>query len=205
MAPAATVFDVSDTSTGDYRRGYRKFQLLGFVAATVVGVGTIAGLVRFALLSRLGALSSGTMIEIALLVATAALFLVLGVTNGPGAIRIEISTDALRLLYPSGRSRSFRWHDPRTVVKLYEFPAILPSGRPFPFSRFGVSTFRPQSNPLTQEAFDAILDVARDEELRIVKTDARIGTPRVRYRIFGSSRVVNSLGRGHSSVPRIPN
>jgi len=60
--------------------------------------------------------------------------------------------------------------DPDTRITLRLNPAILPDGRPFPFSRYDLRTIYPADNPLTQEAFEAVLNSAQQAGLGIEKS-----------------------------------
>jgi hypothetical protein len=103
--------------------------------------------------------------------------------KSPRATEVQVTNMGIRLTDRRGRTKEILWSDPRVKLKLYEFPRILPSGRSFPFSPLWLVTRHPQSNPLTSEAFDAILTSAQSAGLVVTRFKSSVGTARTVIRI----------------------
>ncbi len=180
-----TLFDVSVAATSDYRKGFRRFHVIGLVGSTTLAAVAIASLVAVALQHGLQDQPVASWVVYGASVGGMVVLALIALMNAPGAARVEVGALGVRLTYPNGGTKTFSWTDRRARVTLYEFPAILASGRPFPFSRFWLATWFPQSNPLTREAFDAILGSARAAGLNVIRSKSSFGTPRLVFRISG--------------------
>ena len=183
MTDQGVTFDVSALSASDYKRGNRKFHLLGLGGSIIVGAGWI---VAFVVVAARGGVTGDPMSSTVILGFGGSIAIVLGwigLAMSPGATEVQVANSGIRLTYSRGRTREFRWSDPRVKVTLYEFPRILPSGRPFPFSTLWLVTRHPQSNPLTSEAFDAIVTSAQSAGLVVSRSNSSFGTARTVIRI----------------------
>lgn len=190
MILSGTTFDLSEISIADYRRGYRLFHLVGLIGSIALTIVWIGALVVLAVQSGLAHLSLSVIAGFSFGAAVVGVLALASLMNAPGAIALEVRTDGLRLVYASGRAKQFPWADSRTTVTLYEFPEVLPGGRPFPLSRFWLATHFPLSNPLTSEAFGAVLRSAEAAQLRVTRSSNALGTSRTVIRIMGSGNIV---------------
>lgn len=189
MTAAGTVFDVSEVSTSDYRKGNRTFHLVGLAASIILGVGGIAAIAAVAIRGGLVDAPVSSLVVLGFAWGIVVVAAVVTLMFSPGATKVQVMSTGIQLTYQRGRTKEFLWNDPGVRLTLYEFPEILPSGRPFPFSRFWLATWHPQSNPLTPEAFNAILASADSAGLTIARSKSSIGTPRTVIRILGRATV----------------
>jgi hypothetical protein len=183
MNPHVEVFDVSSISILDYRKGYRTFRIIGLVGTFLIGAGLIVTIGVLAAKVQLESLGAGRVAEIAFVTGIGTISALFAVSNAPMAHSLEIGPVCVQLKYQGGRSKLFLWKDPRLSLTLYQYAPYLPNGKPFPFSPYGVSTFHPQHNSITKEAFEAILAAARSAGLDISVTKPSIGTARTLYKI----------------------
>jgi hypothetical protein len=153
-------FDLSEISLSDYRKGYRLFRLIGLLGSITLSIVWAGALATLAAQRDLSGLPSTVVAGFAFGAALVAVLVLAFLMNGPGAIALELQTDGLRLIYGNGRTKRFSWTDSRTTITLFEFPEKLPNGQAFPLSRFWLATRFPQSNPVTPEAFEAVLHFA---------------------------------------------
>ena len=188
MNSAGTVFDVSAVSAADYRLGNRTFHLLGLLGSIILGAGWMAVLVDVA---ARGGIASNPTFSIVILGFTGGIVILLiwiAMAMSPGATEVQVADTGVLLRYSRGRTTEFEWCDPRVNLTLYEFPRIMAGGRSFPFPPLWLVTHYPQSNPLTPEAFDAIIGSARSAGLLVTRSQSVFGTPRsvIRIRSCGS-------------------
>ncbi len=185
MAADGVSFDVSALSESDYRRVNRKLHFLGLGGSTVLGAGWIVAFVTAAARGSLTADPMFSIVVLGCIGGTVVLLAWFALMMSPGATKVQVTNTGIRLTYARGRATEFRWGDPRVNVTLYEFPRTLPGGRPFPLSPLWLVTRHPQSNPLTSEAFDAILTSAKSAGLIVTRSQSSFGTPRSVVRIRG--------------------
>jgi hypothetical protein len=195
VVSSSETFDVSATSLSDYRRSSRLFRLLGLFGSTTLAVIWIGALVTLTIHPGLSHLTVSVVAGLGFVAGLIGVLALTSLLNAPGAIELEVKSDGVRLSYATGRTKQFSWTDPGTTLILYEFPETLPSGRPFPLSRFWLVTRFPQSNPVTSEAFEAVLRSAERARLSVTRVQKAIGTPRTVIRI--APRM--GLGAGRAS------
>lgn len=73
--------------------------------------------------------------------------------NRPGARRIRLSTQWIEAMYADGHVERFGWKDPRSKVRIYDWPLDPVTGKAIIFHRVG--------SLLTPEAFSGIMAAAR--------------------------------------------
>jgi len=186
MKVDGSVFDLSAVSASDFRKGYRLFRTIGQVGSITLSIVWVIAIVVLAIRPGLSYLPIPVTIGLVFGAAIIGVLALASLMNAPGATSLEVRPDGVRLIYANGRTKQFRWADSRTAITLYEFPEVLPNGRRFPLSRFWFSTRFPQSNPLTAEAFEAVLLSAQIARLRITRSSNAFGTSRAVIRIMGS-------------------
>jgi len=181
-AAASAVFDLSVASLHDYRGGSRTVQIIftaGFVLLLAIAVGVIATTPVF--FSNLYSIGMASLILVGVgFLCTLAIFMF-----SPGAVRLEVSATGIRLAYAKGRSKDYRWNDPEAKLTLWLSPPTLPNGQPYPFAQHEIRTLYPLDNPLTQEAFHAVLGSARGAGLEVHTISQSGRGPRTILRIRG--------------------
>jgi len=181
-------FDLEAVSSKDYRAGTRNFRyLLGAMMGIILAIAGAVAVTTPTLWSNPA--SWAELVFIAVAFCGFGIFGIFGF--GPGASQLELFQGGLRLVYRDGRSKLYRWDDPRKNLTLWRSPETLPNGKPWPISRWDFRTLRPLDNPLTPDAFDAILESAREAGLEI-----RVA-PRYRGKNFNRDEVTIH-GRGRS-------
>jgi len=168
-------FDLSAVSQADYRTGSR-----GFRIAFTLSFALVAIVATIAVVTRPGVLRDpvSVFILVTVIVVWGSCAACINVVLSQGAIRLEVRANGISLTYRDGRVKRLRWDSDRTRVTLWRNELALRGGRPFPFSLFDLRTFYPVDNPLTAEAFEAIVSSARAAGLGPVVSVVRDSQPR---------------------------
>ena len=180
-----TAFDLSELSAADYRAGNRNFHLIGFSAFFVLGVGWLIAVSVLVARDTIAPAPTSSVVILAFIGGTVLLAGLTAMMMAPGAVKVEVGGTGVRLTYRRGRIKEFSRRDPGVKLTIWEFPPTLADGRTFPFSRIQLVTRNPQSNPLTPQAFDSILDSARSAGLMVERLESSVGKPRTVIRTRG--------------------
>jgi len=179
IGPAPAVFDLSSISDSFYRAGSRTLRNI-FAAVLVLVNGVAVWLVAATAGVLSDPFSFGESLFIVVGFGSVAVF---GITSlSPGAVRAEVTRAGLTLGYRNGRTREYQWDAPSTRLTLW---LSRPTTSNIPSHE--IRTRFPSDNPLTPEAFDAILSSARIAGLEILTTEQSGRPPRTVFRIRGKA------------------
>jgi len=190
----ASSFDVSER-TKAYSRFQRGGRLLGALAFLVFLLfGVLLPIKVDSLLTSGASLTDPWVVAdvvgaaISLVLLGMAVWFVIAV--GPGAARLEVGSDGLRMVYESGRTRLLAWSDPRNRILVRDWrniPSIVKLGWP-------LQLVIPWSGPtvLSDQAFDKIISDAQTYGAQVRNypgSSKWYGFPITIHEIRGGSRV----------------
>ncbi len=180
LPPDLVSFDLSKISAEDYRKGSRGFRV---VTTAVYGVIVVAGAITLALRPSILDVPSNVGEVVLIILGFGIPTVLLNVLLSHGPVRLEVGAAGLRLIYSKHRTKEILWNKPGVHVTIWKNPSTLPDGRAYPLAAFDLRTIRPVDNPLTEEAFTAVLASARAAGMNIQATNASGRPDRLIYPI----------------------
>jgi hypothetical protein len=168
-------FDVSAERNVDYS-SLRKFRYIFAAIFVLIVVGNLSVLATFALEGRGFSPPQEFALGAFAVIATGVAYVVLAF--GPGPTKVEISAEHLSMLYDRGTRKEMRWDDAGHILTLWKYPETFADGTPSPPPFHYIVRPVPLKNPVSSDAFSAILLAAERRGLSIrPKVEGRIDEP----------------------------